>query len=425
MLKELLYFFLCLLTIESYAQQRSFQYQIRYKKDKYEISESGRAILSDIMDSISGKSGYVIFINGHADSDGDSTYNQQLSLKRSLAIKDFFLKEGLDESAINVQALGETQPLVANSIPFGKAKNRRVEIFLLFKKEPEVIEINPANVQAATDCSGDTTVTLKEGYKLTMSKCDWVSNRECLRVERRLVYKIQIKENWLKKHIGFRNYKKVLKYEPRYEFNLVACNDSCFQSKLRIHIPHYNATGLKISEKYQQKRNDKNQSAPLAFSKTKVEDSAYYVADVYCPGILNCNTDNRCAHNVELFAKKDISILSYSYFVRGQSSYFDSLVRTKPANLKRLKENYRNAFFHELVIRYKNDTIMLKDIPIDVFAHGKRKLVTGINKYEKSYFLFIPYKKRHKCGHYKKYKIRAKDLENLMNFNLQDLEMES
>jgi hypothetical protein len=68
---------------------------------------------------------------------------------------------------------------------------------------------------------------------------------------------------------------------------------------------------------------------------------------------------------------------------------------------------------------------MLKDIPIDVFAHGKRKLVTGINKYEKSYFLFIPYKKRHKCGHYKKYKIRAKDLENLMNFNLQDLEMES
>lgn len=423
MLKKLLSLLLYILTLESYAQQQGFQYQLKYKKDKFEISEHGRVILSEIIDSISGKSDYAIFINGHADSDGDSSYNQKLSLKRSLAIKEYFLKEGLDESVIIVRALGETQPLVANSVPLGKAKNRRVEILILFSKEPEEIEIEPSNDAGVPGCFGDTTVTLNDGYRLTISKCDWVKNRECLRVERRLIYKIHVKENWLKKHIGFRNYKKVLSYEPRYEFNVVACNDSCFQSKLKLYIPHYNGEGLKVSENYQQKRNDRNQSTRLAFRKTKIEDSAYYVADVYCPGILNCSTDNRCSHNIELNAKKSISILSYSYFIRGQAFHFDSLVTNKPLDSKRLKENYRHAFFHELVIKNKGDTITLKNIPIDVFAHGKRKIVTGISKYERSYFLFIPFKKRYKCGHYRKYKIRDRDLENLRNFNFLDLEI--
>ncbi|MFN8282774.1 MAG: OmpA family protein [Chitinophagales bacterium] len=424
MIRGLIIFFLFLAPYISLSQQQSLIYQVRYDRNKYELSVLQRQILSTICDTLTGKTDYVIYINGHTDNDADSSYNQQLSLKRSLAVKDFFVGKGIEESIISVQAKGEEQPLVANSTPVEKAKNRRVEIIILFPQKPEEKVIEIQKETNTVTCSGDTTVVLKNGYILTMSICDWKENSQCLRVEKRLTYKFKIKENWLKKHIGFKNYKKTISYQPHYKFYIMSCSDSCFRNKIKLYIPHYNAPGLKIAEKYSQKKNNKNQSASLVFKKAKLADSAYYVADIYCPGTINCGTDNRCTHTVKLYAKRKISILSYSYYIRSQSSYFDSLVEAKPSSSKKLKDNYTHTYFHTLNILYNDDTITLKNIPIDVFAHGIRKIKTKGSKFDKSYFLFIPYRKRYKCGHFKKYKLRPKDIENLIHFNILDLQME-
>src|SRR5205085_1849344 len=149
--------------------------------------------------------------------------------------------------------------------------------------------------------------------------CDWEKNRQCLRVERRFTYKFKIKEKWLSKHIGLKNYKKVIRYSPHYEFYIVSCEDSCFQKPMKLYIPHYQAAGLQAGVKYSQKKKDKDGFANLTFKNTRLGDSAYYVADIYCPGILNCGTDNRCTHPVSLYAKNKISILSYSYYERSRS----------------------------------------------------------------------------------------------------------
>jgi len=408
----------------SFAQQQSMIYQLNFGRNKHELSVQNKQLLSAFSDTLINKTNYVIYINGHTDSDADSSYNQQLSLSRSLSVKEFLVEKGIDESLIRVQAKGEEQPLVANSTPLEKAKNRRVEIVVLFPAPPQekVIEMKKEiNVPA---CGSDTTVLLEGGHILSMSNCDWERNRACLQVDKRLTYKFNIKENWLKKHIGFRNYKKAISYEPHYEFYVVSCRDSCFQNKLKLYIPHYNAQGLKVSERYSQKKNDKNQSATLVFKNTKLGDSAYYVADIYCPGTLNCGTDNRCTHMVDLYAKSKISIISYSYYVRSQTSYFDSLIETKPLSSKRLTDNYTHTLFNTLNILHNGDTIKLRNIPIDIFAHGTNKIKTKGSIYDKSYFLFIPFRKKYKCGHYKKYKIRAKDIENLKQFNLLDLQIE-
>jgi hypothetical protein len=425
MIRTILILLVFFLPLKNYAQQQSLKYEIRYKQNKYELSDQNKETISTIFDTLQGKTNYIVYINGHTDSDADSSYNQQLSLKRSFEVQRFLVAKGIDQTLIKVQAKGEEQPLVANSTPLQKAKNRRVEIIVLFSQilEEKVIEIK--NEIKEPSCIGDTTATLEGGYVLTMSKCDWERNSQCLRVEKRLAYKFNIKENWLKKHIGFKNYKKVISYEPHYEFYVVACTDSCFKNKMKLYIPQYNAKGLNISERYSQKKKDKNQSATLAFKKTKFGDSAYYVADIYCPGTLNCGTDNRCTHNVDLYAKNGISILSYSYYLRSKSSYFDSLIEVKPLNSKRLTDNYTHTFFETLKFIYNSDTVTLKNIPIDVFAHNKKKIITGISEYEKSYFLFIPFRKKYKCGHFKKYKIRAKDIDNLKQFNLLDLEIEN
>lgn len=419
MIRRLLVLILFLLPLINFAQQYSLKYQIRYKQNKFELSEQNKKIVSTICDTLLGKTNYLIYINGHSDSDADSSFNQQLSLNRSLEVKKKFIAKGIDESFIRVQAKGEEQPLVANSTPLEKAKNRRVEIIVLFLKEPEekVVEIKRETNNST--CNGDTTVSLDGGYVLTISNCDWKKNSQCLRIVKRLTHKFNTKESWLKKHIGFKNYNQIISYEPYYQFFVLSCTDSCFQHKMKLYIPHYNAIGLKITEKYSQKRNDKNQSTTLLFKKIKTRESAYYTADIYCPGILNCGTDNRCTHPVNLHVKNKISILSYSYYERNPSSYFDSLVEIKPPNSKRVTVNYTHAFFQSLNIQYNGDTINLKNIPIDIFAHGATKIKRITS--DKSYFMFIPFQKKHKCGHYKKYKIRSKDIERLKQFNLLDL----
>jgi hypothetical protein len=414
-----------LFAIISYGQKNSLKYQIRYKKNGFELTEQNRKTISTICDTLLGKTDYLIYINGHSDSDADSSYNQQLSLKRSLEVKTFLVDKGMVESLIKVQALGEEQPIVANSSPLAKSKNRRVEIIVLFTQKADEKIIDAKVVSGESICKDDTTITLSSGYVLAMSKCDYQANKECLRIERRLNYKINVKENWLKKHIGFKNYKKYISYEPHYEFYVVACYDSCFKNKIKLYIPHFNANGLNIIEIFSQKKNNKNQTTSLKFKNTKLGDSAYYVADIYCPGFLKCGTDNRCYHNVNLKAKNSIKILSYSYFTWNPFFNQDSTKTVTTPNQSKITDNIRNTYFHSLNILYQGDTIQLKNIPIEVFAHGVRKIKTKSGKDDKSYFLFIPYRKRYKCGHFKKYKIRAKDIENLKHFNLQDLEIEN
>ena len=401
---RLFIFLLSLLPLASFAQTESVIYEIHFGKNKHELSVQNRQNLSSIFDMLVSKSNYVIYINGHTDSDADSSYNQQLSLKRSLSVKDFLIAKGIKVDLITVQAKGEEQPLVSNNTPFKKAKNRRVEIVVLFTQKPDEKVIKGNKEIKIEDCTGDTTVILEGGYTLTLSNCDWKKNYKCLRVEKKFSYKFHIKENWLKKHIGFKNYKNVISYEPHYQFNVVSCWDSCFKNKMKLYIPHYNAPGLKISEKYSQKKNDKNQSANLIFKKAQLGDSAYYVADIYCPGTMYCGTDNRCTHLVNLYAKNKISILSYTYYEENK------LMEAIPTTSKCLTDNYRHTFFHTLNLLYNGDTIFLKNVPIDIFAHGTAKIKTKGSKYDKSYFLFIPFRKRNKCGHFKKYKIRAKDI---------------
>lgn len=417
---KILFLFVLFFPVKTYSQQPSLRYEIRYKPNSYKLSDQNKATIHTILDSLQGKTNYIIYINGHTDSDADSSYNQQLSLKRSLEVKNLLVEEGIEDTLIKVQARGEEQPLVENSTPIEKAKNRRVELVVLFSKTPQDKFIEVKKYTQDPSCNGDTTVILKGGYVLTMSKCDWERNSRCLKVQKSLTYKFHVKENWLKRHIGFKHYTKRIRYEPHYEFRIVACWDSCFQNKIRLYIPEYNADGFNISANYSQKKNNKNRSSKLTFKKTKLGDSAYYVANIYCPGSIDCGTRLSCTHNIDLYAKNKISILSYSYILHSWHS--DSTITVKPKNPKRLTDNYAHAFFYTLTILHKSDTIVLKNIPIEIFAHNQKRIIID-SSYNSYYFLFIPFRKKIKCEHYTKYKIRSRDIDWLKQFNLFDLEI--
>jgi OOP family OmpA-OmpF porin len=67
-------------------------------------------------------------IVGHTDSDGSDVANLELSKKRAISIKEMLSKEfAIDESRMETDGKGESEPMDKSNTPAGKANNRRVE----------------------------------------------------------------------------------------------------------------------------------------------------------------------------------------------------------------------------------------------------------------------------------------------------------
>ncbi len=68
-----------------------------------------------------------IRIGGHADSTGNSEYNQKLSERRANAVRSELIKDGISEDRLQAIGYGDVQPVATNDSPEGRAENRRVE----------------------------------------------------------------------------------------------------------------------------------------------------------------------------------------------------------------------------------------------------------------------------------------------------------
>ncbi|MEX8496022.1 OmpA family protein [Sphaerotilus sp.] len=71
---------------------------------------------------------------GHTDSQGSDAVNNPLSVERAASVRDYLVSQGVLATRISIEGKGEHQPVADNSTADGRARNRRVEIFL---REPE------------------------------------------------------------------------------------------------------------------------------------------------------------------------------------------------------------------------------------------------------------------------------------------------
>lgn len=70
----------------------------------------------------------TMIIIGHTDDVGNDTYNQKLSERRAESVKQFFVSEfGVTEGRLVAVGYGEKKPLVNETTPEARAKNRRVQ----------------------------------------------------------------------------------------------------------------------------------------------------------------------------------------------------------------------------------------------------------------------------------------------------------
>lgn len=72
-----------------------------------------------------------IRISGHTSSEGDPDFNQQLSLDRANAVRDWLVNAGVDAERITVRGAGFSEPVADNATRAGREKNRRIEFELL------------------------------------------------------------------------------------------------------------------------------------------------------------------------------------------------------------------------------------------------------------------------------------------------------
>lgn len=67
-------------------------------------------------------------VEGHTDSQGAASYNQDLSQHRAQAVRDYLVTRGIAGDRISAQGFGPTRSVGDNASPEGRANNRRVEI---------------------------------------------------------------------------------------------------------------------------------------------------------------------------------------------------------------------------------------------------------------------------------------------------------
>jgi hypothetical protein len=73
----------------------------------------------------------IIVIEGHTDSRGSVMNNLDLGEKRAEEVRRLLKKEGVPAAVLRVATFGEIFPIASNLTEEGRAKNRRVEIYLV------------------------------------------------------------------------------------------------------------------------------------------------------------------------------------------------------------------------------------------------------------------------------------------------------
>ena len=102
---------------------------ILFDSNSDKIKPESYGILKQIAQVLQENPTLKVRIIGHTDSDGEDANNLDLSKRRAAAVKANLSSEfGIESSRLQTDGKGETQPVVPNTTPEGKANNRRVSL---------------------------------------------------------------------------------------------------------------------------------------------------------------------------------------------------------------------------------------------------------------------------------------------------------
>jgi OOP family OmpA-OmpF porin len=105
----------------------TFAAEVLFDFDKSVLKASGKKAIDEVLAQIGQGKLKSIRVDGHTDWVGTDAYNQKLSVRRAVAVKDYLMTKGLAET-IQAVGHGKREPVADNHTAAGRAKNRRAEI---------------------------------------------------------------------------------------------------------------------------------------------------------------------------------------------------------------------------------------------------------------------------------------------------------
>jgi len=94
------------------------------------ITPTFAPVLTNFATSLNQNPITTVSIIGHTDSTGSDSVNNPLSVDRANAARDYLVGRGVAAQRIATDGRGSREPIADNGSPQGRAKNRRVEIYV-------------------------------------------------------------------------------------------------------------------------------------------------------------------------------------------------------------------------------------------------------------------------------------------------------
>ncbi|MEI9807911.1 MAG: OmpA family protein [Bacteroidota bacterium] len=157
-----LVFLVC--TITGYSQTTL---TLHFESNKHELTSAAKARLdSFFLAEKQDISALTIDIDGHCDITGTEGYNNTLSEKRALTVKEYLLKKGVILTAIaNTRSHGKSAPLNENKTAAERQLNRRVDVRITKAVQaslsPENEKLSLSEKIADTATKAGATIALK------------------------------------------------------------------------------------------------------------------------------------------------------------------------------------------------------------------------------------------------------------------------
>jgi outer membrane protein OmpA-like peptidoglycan-associated protein len=103
---------------------------ISFATNRSDISPSFAPILNRFAATLNENPTTTVTIIGHTDSTGNDAINSPLSLDRANSARDHLVSRGVSRQRIMTDGRSSYEPIASNSSESGRARNRRVEIFV-------------------------------------------------------------------------------------------------------------------------------------------------------------------------------------------------------------------------------------------------------------------------------------------------------
>ena len=101
---------------------------VLFDTGSFTLKPGAREKLAKISGIVLAHPGLSLQIEGHTDSVGGDDFNQQLSERRAVSVRDFLAEQGVSPGSITARGFGKMQPVATNDTAEGRQRNRRVEL---------------------------------------------------------------------------------------------------------------------------------------------------------------------------------------------------------------------------------------------------------------------------------------------------------